>query len=102
MADMVRVGSVDEVPKGGMKGFEANGKKILVANIGGKFYAMGAACTHVGGPLPKGSLEDNVVTCPWHGSKFDVTTAKCVGGPAKKDEPKYEVKVQGKDLMVSL
>ncbi len=102
MADFVKVGSVEQVPNGKMKGFVVNGKKLLVANIGNKYYAMASVCTHAGGPLDRGHLDGNVVTCPWHGSKFDVTSGKVVGAPASKDEPKYEVKVQGKDLMVAV
>ena len=83
-----------------MKGFVATGKKVLVANVDGKFYAMGSVCTHLGGPLERGRLEGQVVTCPWHGSKFDVTSGRVVGGPAMKSEPTYKLTVDGKDLLL--
>jgi nitrite reductase/ring-hydroxylating ferredoxin subunit len=101
LAQLVKVGNVDEVPNGKMKGFVVNGKKLLVANINNKYYAISSECTHMGGPLEKGSLSSYVVTCPWHGSKFDVTSGKVVGPPAKKDETKYEVKIKGKEIFVS-
>ena len=74
------IGKVSEIPKDGMKGFAVNGKKILVADVGGKLYAITSACTHNRGPLEKGTLDWNVVTCPWHASQFDVTTGRVVKG----------------------
>ena len=45
-------------------------------NVGGKFYALDGICPHQGGPLGKGSLTGCIVTCPWHGFQFDVTTGQ--------------------------
>ncbi len=82
-----------------MKGVTVNGKKIVIANVNRKFYAIGSVCTHVGGPLDKGRLEGNVVTCPWHGSKFDITNGNVMGGPARNPEPTYRLMIQGKDIL---
>lgn len=111
----VQITTTDQVPSGTMKGFELNGKTVLVSNIGGKFYAIKGKCTHLGGNLANGKLEGNVVTCPRHGSKFDVTTGKNLSGPAAgifkiysvltlkvADEPVYPVKVEGQSLLVDL
>jgi 3-phenylpropionate/trans-cinnamate dioxygenase ferredoxin component len=93
MADMP-VAKVEEVPPGTMKGAEVGGKKMLIANVGGKFFAMRSACNHMGGPLEKGKLEGEAVTCPWHGSKWDVTTGKLVQfSRPLPPEPVYKVKV---------
>ncbi len=51
-------------------------QQVLLANINGKFYAIGNLCTHVGGPLDRGKLEGHEVQCPLHGSRFDVTTGQ--------------------------
>ena|SRR5271157_529844 len=98
----VKVGKVADVPKNGMKGYIANGKKMVVANIDGKLYAIGSVCTHRGGPLDKGAIDGHIVTCPWHGSKFDLTDGKVTGGPAQKDEERYAVKTDGEDILVDL
>jgi 3-phenylpropionate/trans-cinnamate dioxygenase ferredoxin subunit len=81
-------------------------KEILIANVDGKYYAIGNICTHAGGDLSKGILDGNIVTCPKHGSKFDVTTGKAVSGPKVlflrlkiKDDPSFEVKIKGKDIL---
>ncbi len=98
---MEKITKVADVPKGGMRGFVVNGKKILVAESGGKFYAIASACTHMHGPLEKGMLEGSVVTCPWHGSQFDVTSGKVVRGPATKDEERIELTVENGDILVN-
>jgi len=90
----VAVAKVEDVPPGTMKGMEVGGKKMLVANVGGKFFAMRSVCNHMGGPLEKGKLDGGVVTCPWHGSKWDVTTGKLVEfARPLPPEPVYKVTV---------
>ncbi len=61
MADFVRVASTAEVPDGGMKKVMLGGQQVLLANVKGKFYAIGNVCTHVGGPLDKGRLDSHEV-----------------------------------------
>jgi nitrite reductase/ring-hydroxylating ferredoxin subunit len=107
--DFVKVGVVSEVPVDKMKMFKVGEKECLVANVDGKFYAIGNRCTHANGNLSHGSLEGNVVTCPRHKSKFDVTTGKVISGPKIllfhpkiDDEPAYEVKVEGTALLLKV
>jgi nitrite reductase/ring-hydroxylating ferredoxin subunit len=83
-------------------GFTVDGYRVLIANLDGKFHAIGSVCTHLGGPLEKGTLEDRVLTCPWHGSKFDVTDGKVVSGPAIRPEPAYKVTLDGDYLVLEL
>ena len=75
---------------------ELGGEEVLVANVGGVFHAIGNRCTHRGGDLSAGRLEGRVVTCPRHGSRFDVTTGEALSGPkvlllrlGTGDEPTY-------------
>ena len=102
MGKLIEVAKTDEIPAGTMKGFKIEGKEILVVNYEGKYYAIGKKCTHMGGDLSKGKLEGKIVTCPRHGSQFDVTTGKFVRGPTKSNEPSYEVQVEGQSIKVSL
>ena len=83
-----------------MKAVEVAGEKICVANVEGKYYAIGNVCTHVGGPLAEGTLEGYEVECPWHGSKFDVRSGEPTRPPARRPEPTYEVKVEGNNLLI--
>ncbi len=71
------VGKVDEVPIGKMKYVEIQGKEIVISNIGGKFYAMDDRCGHMNARLSMGNIsKDGIVTCPFHGARFDATTGK--------------------------
>jgi nitrite reductase/ring-hydroxylating ferredoxin subunit len=77
-----------------MKLVKVNGKPVLLANLDGRYYAIGNKCTHMGCTLTNGELKGEVVQCPCHGSRFNVKTGKVVGGPAAIPEPKYFVKVE--------
>ena len=85
-----------------MKGFSIKGKDILLANVGGKYYATGQKCTHMGGDLAKSTLEGTVVTCPRHGSRFDVTNGNRLAGPAKNNLPSYPVKIEEQVIKIAL
>jgi nitrite reductase/ring-hydroxylating ferredoxin subunit len=72
----VEVARVNEIPYGKMKHVEVEGKEALIANLGGKFYARSDRCGHMNALLSMGNLTGSTVTCPFHGSKFDVKTGK--------------------------
>ena len=105
----IQVAKIDQIPLGTMASFTVGGKEILIVNYDGNYYAMRLKCTHMGGDLSKGKLEGKVVTCPRHGSKFDVTTGECISGPKfgfiklkVKDELTYTVRVEGNNIMVDI
>ena len=103
MAGFVSVGKVGDMPPGQVSQLElGDGTPICLANVDGTFYAIGGECTHQGGPLGEGELDGTVVTCPWHGSKFDVTSGAVKGPPARQAEPKYEVRIAGDDVQVAV
>ena len=113
MVAFVDVAKKDEIPEGAMIGVEAGGRKLLVANVGGRLHAMDATCSHAGGDLTKGKLEGSVVTCPRHGAQYDVTTGKVVknvgfavkaltAGRSAGDLNSYEVIVEGEDVKVDV
>jgi len=103
------VAKTNEIPEGTMKPIIAQGKEILVVNYNGNYYAINRKCTHMGGDLSKGKLDGKIVTCPRHGSRFDVTTGKSISGPKigflklkTKDESVYKVKVEGNSIKVNI
>ena len=71
------------------------GEPVAVFNVDGVFYATQETCTHAGGPLSEGELEDNVIICPWHGSCFDVTNGEVMCGPAEEPVKTYRVILDG-------
>ncbi len=81
MADFVRVAAVDDVPPGSGKVVHAGGRLLALFNVDGAFYALDNTCLHRGGPVGEGDLEGVVVTCPWHGFQYDVTTGRNVFDP---------------------
>jgi len=106
-SSFTKVAETSEIPVGRMKIVKIKDKEILIVNVNGSFYVIENPCTHRGGDLSKGSLEDNIVTCPVHGSRFDVTTGKSISGPkilffkAKTgDLTSYELKIDGKDILL--
>jgi glycine betaine catabolism B len=97
MEDYVKVIEGKNIPPSQMKEVEVNGEKICLANVEGKYYAIGNVCTHLGGPIAQGKLEGYEVQCPWHGSRFDIRTGKVVRPPAMRSEPTYEIKIEEDD-----
>jgi len=94
MADFVRVAGTGEIPSGRMKLVDAHGERIAVANVDGAFYAFSDACTHDGGPLSEGELEGELVTCPWHFSRFSVRTGEVIDSPAYETIQTYPVRAE--------
>jgi nitrite reductase/ring-hydroxylating ferredoxin subunit len=78
----VEIAQVDEIPVGKMKYVEVQGKEIVISNIGGKLYAIDDRCGHMNARLSLGNISNNgIVTCPFHGARFDATTGKKVKEP---------------------
>jgi nitrite reductase/ring-hydroxylating ferredoxin subunit len=81
----------------------------LIANLNGTFYAIGNICTHAGRDLSQGTLEGNVVTCPKHKSKFDVTSGKVVSPPKMglfhpkiQDAKSFALKIENEDILIKI
>ncbi len=102
MGELIKAATLSEIPPGTCLHVEVAGREVAIFNVEGTIYAMGGTCTHKGGPLGEGDLDGTVVTCPWHGAQFDVTTGQVVGPPAAQNEPTYEVVVEGEDISVEV
>jgi len=100
--DLIKIGEIKDIQSSQMKAVDVNGERICVANVEGKYYAIGNVCTHMGGPLAEGKLEGFEVECPWHGSKFDIRTGRVVKPPAMREEPTYEVKVEDNNVLIKI
>lgn len=95
------VGKITDIPPGKMQKIAADGKEIIVVNIDGNFYAMNDTCTHAGASLSEGNLDGHVVTCGWHGAKFDCKTGNLSAFPAKiKDLQSYKVTVESGNIFL--
>jgi nitrite reductase/ring-hydroxylating ferredoxin subunit/uncharacterized membrane protein len=89
--EKVDVAAADELGVGQMMLIHANGRRIVLARTEKGYVAHDDHCTHRGGSLAGGVLACGVVTCPWHGSQFDVHTGKVESGPAEKPIGTYRV-----------
>lgn len=99
----VMVGKTSDIVEGEVGHVTAGGKEILVANVGGNYYATSNICNHAGAELHEGELNGKELTCPWHGAKWDVSTGKLIWFPQKLMElDKYNVLVENGTLYVEV
>lgn len=99
---LVQVAKVSDFKAGTMKGIEVEGKKILVSNIGGNFYAVGGICTHEYAELERGFMQGEHVTCPLHLSQFDFKTGNAINPPATEPLPVFKVYTMDQKVYVEL
>lgn len=78
MTSTIELGKTGELKDGAMKQVAVPGRQILLARVGDKYYAADNRCPHLAGNLAQGSLEGAIVTCPRHGSRFDLTDGHVV------------------------
>jgi nitrite reductase/ring-hydroxylating ferredoxin subunit len=97
----VRAAKKDEVPPGTIHEFQLDGKTVAIANVDGKFSVINNVCLHRGGPLGEGELKGQIVTCPWHGWQYDVTSGKLVTNPTVGVET-YPLELRGDDIFVDI
>ena len=98
----VTVAKVGEIPPGGVKVLRIGDQEIAVFNVAGAYYAMDDICTHDGGPLAEGIIEDHVIECPRHGARFDIRTGAVLGMPATLPVTTYAVRIAGDEIQVDL
>ena len=115
MGEFTEVSKTDELKNGTMRAVSARGHEILLAKVGDKYYAVDGRCPHRKGNLSQGKLEGTVVTCPRHGSQFDISNGRIVrwlkGGlmskvsralKMSKDLTVYNVKVEDGRVLVEV
>jgi nitrite reductase/ring-hydroxylating ferredoxin subunit len=76
VAEWLRIAAADDLAPGQCGEYVAGGRIVALFNVEGAFYALDGICPHQGGPLGKGALAGCIVTCPWHGFQFDVTSGQ--------------------------
>lgn len=92
----VPVVALADVPQNALYRVVADGAPVLLVRLGDSIAAIGATCSHDGGPLAEGQLVSNgkAVQCPWHGSRFRLRTGHVLTGPATANVPRYDVRVR--------
>jgi nitrite reductase/ring-hydroxylating ferredoxin subunit len=102
MGTFRKAAEVQDVAPGTARLVNVAGLEIALSNVDGELHALDNACTHQWGPLAEGQLEGHVVTCPWHGSPFDVRTGEALGPPADSDVARYAVRIRGSDIEIEV
>jgi 3-phenylpropionate/trans-cinnamate dioxygenase ferredoxin subunit len=116
MSDWLEAGKTGELADGTMKEVDVQGRHILLARVGDRYFAAAGRCPHMGGKLSNGTLEGSVITCPRHGSQFDLRdgrvirwlkAARAVSFVArllKSPTPlaTYPVRVEGESILVEI
>ena len=102
MPDKIRVAGTSDIADG--KCFEARvgDRTLVIVNMDGAFYALDGICTHAGGPMAMGWIEDGKISCPLHGAEFDVKTGKRSSMVARADLGVYPVTIEGDDILVDI
>ena len=83
MGEFISVARCDTIGPGTGRSVKLNDRDFAVFNVGGTFYALDGQCSHRGGPLGIGCVEDLRVSCPLHGWGFDLATGACLDNPER-------------------
>lgn len=98
--DWTPVAPEAEVTEGATRRAEVQGRALLLYREAGKVHALEETCTHAGGPLAEGEVQDGIVTCPWHGSQFRLRDGAVCGGPATFPVPRLQTRIRGGQVEV--
>lgn len=98
--DWTDAAGTDEVTDGRPHRVEVDGQAVVLVRSGGSLHALGATCSHWGGPLDEGELVDGCLQCPWHGSRFRLEDGAVTRGPATTPQLSYQVRTAGDRLQV--
>jgi nitrite reductase/ring-hydroxylating ferredoxin subunit len=83
-----------ELEEGAMRAVDVDGTRVLLSRSeDGRVCDIANACTHVGGPLDEGERDENVVICPWHGSRFDLCSGEVLRGPAREPQRCFDARL---------
>ena len=102
MSRLAKVATLSALPPGTGRQVHVEDRVVAIFNVGGTIHAIGGSCTHRGGPLGEGRLDGSIVTCPWHGSRFEVTTGAVLSPPAARSAEVYRVSVDRDTIVVEL
>ena len=102
MSDFVKVAQRNDIPDPGKQLVELEDRLVVLFHIDGEFFCIDDVCTHDGGPLGEGELDQHCIACPRHGAKFDVRTGNAMSMPATEPTLIHEVKLEGDSILVKL
>lgn len=102
MSDFVIVAKTTDLSDPGQMLVEVEDRIVVLFKVNGQYFCIDDVCTHDGGPLSEGRLDDHTIACPRHGAKFEIRNGKALTMPATVDTPAHEVKVEGDNILVRI
>ena len=102
MGTFVKVAQQGEIEQNTGRLIEVRGRQIALLRDGDNYHALDNTCTHRGGPLAEGAIEQGEVVCPWHGAHVDLVTGRPTCRPASVEVNTYPVRVRGQDIEIEL
>jgi 3-phenylpropionate/trans-cinnamate dioxygenase ferredoxin component len=97
-----RVARLTDIPDPGRLVVEIDERLVVILHVSGEVFAIDDVCTHDGGPLGEGELDDHTIACPRHGAEFDIRTGAALTMPATRPTKAHDVKVEGGDVFVGI
>jgi 3-phenylpropionate/trans-cinnamate dioxygenase ferredoxin subunit len=94
MAEFIKAVAVNSLADPGRELLELDDRVVVLIHVGGQFFCIDDVCTHDGGPLSDGKLDDHTIACPRHGAKFDIRNGKALTMPATEDTAAHQVEVR--------
>ena len=98
----VEAAAAGELAPGRMKRLDIGNRRILLANVGGRYYAVDDTCTHEDASLSTGFLNGELIKCPLHGSRFNVRTGEALEEPAEAALRTYPVRLEGERILIDI
>lgn len=95
-----KVGKLADVPPGSAKVYTVGNRDIAICNVGGDLYAIDDVCSHDGGSLDQGHLDNFEIECPRHGARFDVRNGEVTEEPAVIPIDTFSVRLAGDDIEI--
>jgi NADPH-dependent 2,4-dienoyl-CoA reductase/sulfur reductase-like enzyme/nitrite reductase/ring-hydroxylating ferredoxin subunit len=99
-ADLTLGVAANSIPDGKMIQGHVGDDAVLLARRGTRFFAIGATCTHYGGPLAEGLIVDDTVRCPWHHACFSLRTGEALYAPALGPVACWSTELRGDKVFV--
>jgi nitrite reductase/ring-hydroxylating ferredoxin subunit len=97
----IKMARLADLPPGAMIEKQIMARRIAVVNDGGVIRGIQSECAHMRASLVKGGIQDGILTCSWHGWRYDLRTGECISNPGFRLK-QYEVEIDGGDIFVLL
>jgi len=94
------VANTEDLPENSRLFIDWNNEPVVILNLAGSVYAVGDVCSHDNGPLGDGEVDGFDLICPRHGARFDIRNGKAKRGPAFRDIPAYEIKIEDGKIFI--